>query len=77
MNKATWTSTLTQASFVAFLCYCFESLGPSAIRYLSVLAMLICWNSDNTQQSAINRDLDYSERAQYHGRIALLGLLLL
>jgi hypothetical protein len=30
----------TGYSFIAFICSCFEALGPSAILYLSVLAML-------------------------------------
>ncbi len=55
----------TGYSFVAFICSCFGALGPSALRYLTVLSML-----ELRQHEALRRlqgldPLDDSEHAQY------------
>ena len=58
----------TGYSFVAFVCSCFGALGPSAIRYMWVLAML-----ELRQHVALCNlqgmdPLEDSERAQYTAR---------
>jgi hypothetical protein len=56
----------TGHSFVAFVCSCFGALGPSAIRYLWVLAMLELRQQEALQHAQGLDPLDDSERAQFH-----------
>jgi hypothetical protein len=58
----------TGYSFVAFICSCFGALGPSAIRYLSVLAMLELRQYEALRNQQGLDPLDESERAQYRAR---------
>jgi hypothetical protein len=52
-------------SFVAFICSCFGALGPSALRYLTVLAMLELRQHEALHSLQGLDPLDDSERAQY------------
>jgi hypothetical protein len=52
-------------SFVAIVCSCFGALGPSAIRYLSMLAMLELRQHEALRDKQGLDPLDDSERAQY------------
>ncbi len=64
-NQTIGNTNLTKANFVAFICSCFGALGPSAVRYLSGLAMLEL-SEHNTLRSHQGIDpSDDSERAQY------------
>ena len=55
----------TGYSFVAFVCSCFGALGPSAIRYLWVLAMLELRQHEALRQRQGMDPLDDRERAQF------------
>ena len=55
----------TGYSFVAFVCSCFGALGPSALRYLWVLAMLELRQHEALRNLQGMDPLDDSERAQY------------
>ncbi len=55
----------TGYSLVVFICSCFGALGPSAIRYLSVLAMLELRQYKSLRNQQGLDPLDDSERAQY------------
>ena len=55
----------TGHSFVAFVCSCFGALGPSAIRYLWVLAMLELRQHEALRHAQGLDPLDDSERAQF------------
>jgi hypothetical protein len=55
----------TGHSFVAFVCSCFGALGPSAISYLWVLAMLELRQHEALQNAQGLDPLDDSEQAQF------------
>ena len=55
----------TGYSFVVFVCSCFGALGPSALQYLWVLAMLELRQHEALRNLQGMDPLDGSERAQY------------
>jgi hypothetical protein len=63
----------TGHSFVAFVCSCFGALGPSAIRYLWVLAMLELRQHEALRHIQGLDPLDDSERAQFRATDILPG----
>ena len=66
-------------SFVAFVCSCFGALGPSAIRYLLVLAMFKLQQHEALRHLQGMDLLDDHERSQFRAIAidpALPGLLL-
>ena len=54
----------TGYSFVAFVCFCFGALGPSALLYLWVFAMLELRQHEALRNLQGMDPLDDSERAQ-------------
>ena len=67
----------TGCSFVAFVCYSFGALGPSAFRYLAVLAMLDLHQHETVRSLQVMDLLDASNIGPVVSGLALVALLLL
>ncbi len=64
-HEIAYASAHTGYSFAAFICSCFGALGPSAIRYLLMLAMLELGKHEALRRLQGMDPWAESERAQY------------